>query len=118
MDAIASEALGTAPWPELVRNKFINGYHAKRSGDITMIFKPGWKGGSMSGASHGLWYPYDSHIPLVWMGWNIPQGESNRSVHMTDIAPTVTALLNIQMPSGSIGEPLIEITDQTLLLNK
>ena len=28
---------------------------------------------------------------------------------MTDIAPTITSLLGIQMPSGSIGKPITEI---------
>jgi hypothetical protein len=28
---------------------------------------------------------------------------------MTDIAPTITTLLGIQMPSGSIGKPIVEI---------
>jgi len=29
---------------------------------------------------------------------------------MTDIAPTIAALLHIQMPSGCIGTPIQEIT--------
>jgi hypothetical protein len=28
---------------------------------------------------------------------------------MTDIAPTITTLLGIQMPSGSIGKPILEV---------
>ena len=43
---------------------------------------------------------YDAHIPLLWYGWGIRQGKLNREVTMTDIAPTVAALLHIQMPSG------------------
>lgn len=112
VNAVASEHLAAASWPGEIKNRFINGYYEKRSGDIIVIFKPGWKEGDVSGASHGSWYPYDSHIPLLWMGWQIPRGETNRTVNITDIAPTVAALLKIQMPNGSIGEPLIEITDQ------
>ena len=112
VDAWPTSKLGTAPWPEPVKSRFINGYNAKRGGDIALIMKPGWKGGSKNGATHGLWYPYDNHIPLVWMGWNIDHGKTNRFVGMTDIAPTLAALLNIQMPSGCIGEPILEITDK------
>jgi len=28
---------------------------------------------------------------------------------MTDIAPTISTLLGIQMPSGSIGNPITEV---------
>src|SRR5690625_7819801 len=83
---------------------FINGYNAQRGGDISIIFRPGWKGGSEQGATHGLWYPFDSHLPLVWMGWNVPHGYTNRRVEMTDIAPTIAAMLKIQMPSGRSEE--------------
>lgn len=112
VDAWPTRKLGTAPWPDAVKSRFINGYNAQRGGDIVIIMKPGWKGGSPTGATHGLWYPYDNHIPLVWMGWHINAGETNRLVRMTDIAPTISAMLDIQMPSGSIGDPILEITDR------
>jgi hypothetical protein len=46
---------------------------------------------------------------LLWYGWNIKPGKSNREVYMTDIAPTIAALLKIQKPSGSIGNVIEEI---------
>jgi hypothetical protein len=45
----------------------------------------------------------------VFMGWGIRQGSSNATVHMTDIAPTVAALLHIQMPNGCIGTPITQL---------
>lgn len=111
MDAWPKKDLANAPWPDLIKARFVNGHNTLRSGDIAVIIRPGWKT-SVKGADHGLWYPFDSHIPLVWMGWNIPSGETNRPVEMTDIAPTLAALLKVQMPSGSIGEPIFEITEQ------
>jgi len=48
---------------------------------------------------------------LVWMGWGIKHGKSNREVYMTDIAPTLAALLHIQMPSGCIGKVITEIAN-------
>lgn len=100
-----------APWPELVKSRYINGYNAQRGGDIVIIPQTGWQA-SEKGTNHGLWYPFDAHIPLVWMGWNIPHGHTNRFVGMTDIAPTLAALLKIQMPSGSVGQPIFELTDR------
>ena len=57
---------------------------------------------------HGTWNPYDTHIPLVFMGWGIPHGHLNRETHMTDIATTIAALLHIQAPNGCIGKPIPE----------
>ena len=87
-----------------------NGYFPKRSGDIQVIFDPHWVNIGAVGTSHANWNPYDSHIPLVWYGWNIKPGKTNREVYMTDIAPTVAALLRIQMPSGCVGKVIEEIT--------
>jgi phosphopentomutase len=63
-----------------------------------------------TGTTHGEWNPYDAHIPLLWYGWTIKPGHSNQEVYMTDIAPTVAALLHIQMPNGAIGKPIEAIT--------
>lgn len=109
-NVLESEALGTAPVPEHIKSMLIRGYNVKRSGDFVVIPQPTWKGGSLKGATHGTWYPYDAHIPLVWMGWKIKPGHTNRVTGMTDIAPTLAALLHIQMPSGAIGKPITEIT--------
>jgi len=92
-----------------VKNRLANGWHPKRSGDIQIVFAPGWIDGGKTGTTHGLWNPYDSHIPLVWYGWGIKQGKSNQEVYMTDIAATLAALLHIQMPSGSIGKPILAV---------
>ena len=67
---------------------------------------------NMKGATHGAWNPYDAHIPLVWMGWGVKHGVSNTEVYMTDIAPTVAAMLHIQMPSGSIGKPIVDLLNK------
>lgn len=97
--------------PERIKERIINGYNYKRSGVIQIVLEPQWYGGSPhgTGTTHGNWNPYDSHIPLVWMGWGVKQGATNRVTHMTDIAATIAGLLHIQEPNGSIGNPIIEI---------
>ena len=100
--------------PEELRLRVINGYNPARSGEIQVILFPGWFTGHGSGDSgptvttHGTWNPYDTHIPLVFMGWGIPHGHLNRETHMTDIAPTIAALLHIQAPNGTIGKVIPE----------
>jgi predicted AlkP superfamily pyrophosphatase or phosphodiesterase len=109
-NVVSNEDLSNAALPDIIQSMLINGYNVKRSGDYTVIVQPTWKGGTVKGATHGAWYPYDAHIPLVWMGWKIKPGYTNRVTGMTDIAPTLAALLHIQMPSGSIGKPIQEVT--------
>ena len=95
--------------PDNLRSRIENGYNIERSGSIQIILKPGWYiGYGTTGTTHGTWNPYDSHIPLIFMGWGINKGKSNLPVHMTDIAPTISTLLHIQTPNGSIGKPIAE----------
>ncbi|WP_129714443.1 alkaline phosphatase PafA [Pedobacter sp. SYP-B3415] len=96
-----------------VQKKMItNGYNARRSGDLYYILNPGWFNGSRTGTTHGNWNPYDSHIPLVFMGWHVKPGKTNKNHYMTDIAATLAAMLRIQMPNGNVGEPITELTHQ------
>jgi predicted AlkP superfamily pyrophosphatase or phosphodiesterase len=94
---------------EPMKTMLTNGYTAARSGDVQFVIKPGYFDGSNKGTTHGLWNPYDAHIPLLFYGWGIKPGKTNRETYMTDIAPTIAALLQIQMPSGSVGKVLAEV---------
>ena len=108
--AVDMEKIGEAPIPEPIKTMIINGYNFKRSGQVEVVFNPGWlESWAKTGSTHGAWNPYDTHIPLVFMGWGIHHGSSNATVYMTDIAPTVAALLHIQMPNGCIGTPIIDL---------
>jgi predicted AlkP superfamily pyrophosphatase or phosphodiesterase len=113
--AIDVKKVGDANIPDELRTRIINGYSVEHSGVIQIILKPGWFTGhstndkSPTGTTHGTWNPYDAHIPLVFMGWGIKHGALNRETHMTDIAPTVAALLHIQAPNGSIGKTISEV---------
>lgn len=102
--------ISQATLPEIQKKMITNGYNARRSGDLYYILNPNWFNGGSTGTTHGNWNPYDSHIPLVFMGWGIKPGASNKTHYMTDIAPTLAALLHIQMPNGNVGEPITEIT--------
>lgn len=96
--------------PSKLKEMLVNGYYPQRGGDIQLILHPGWiEGFPTTGTTHGLWSPYDTHIPLLWYGWGINKGKTNRETYMTDIAPTLAALLKIQMPNGSIGKVISEV---------
>ena len=107
--ALELEKLSETTMNETQKRMMANGYNPQRSGDIQFTVKPNYFDHGPKGTTHGAWNPYDAHIPLLWFGWNIKPGETNREVYMTDIAPTLAAMLNIQMPSGNVGHPLLEI---------
>ena len=97
------------PMNKTVKEMLANGYYEGRSGDIQYILKPGYIDGMKTGTTHGLWNPYDAHIPLLWYGWGIKKGSTSHEVFMTDIAATLAALLKIQMPSGCVGKVIESI---------
>jgi predicted AlkP superfamily pyrophosphatase or phosphodiesterase len=104
------EKLIQTPLNAKIKDMLVNGYYPKRCGDIQLILQSQWiEGYSATGTTHGLWNPYDAHIPLLWYGWGIKPGKTSREVSITDIAPTLAALLKIQAPSGSVGKVIIEI---------
>jgi predicted AlkP superfamily pyrophosphatase or phosphodiesterase len=115
MYAVDMTKVQSATIPEALRTRIINGYNVKNSGVIQIVLNPAWftghgsGDGGPTGTTHGTWNPYDNHIPLVFMGWGIQHGSTVREVHMTDIAPTIAALLHIQAPNGSIGTPIGEV---------
>ncbi len=89
-----------------MRQAISNGVFAGRSGDLFILHAPGWFEDFTKGTTHGTVYPYDTHIPLVWMGWKVKHGEDHSDVHMADIAPTIASFLHIQEPSGCTGKTI------------
>ena len=108
--AFDNESIALVNLPEEYREMFQKGFNQKLAGDVQLIYKPGYFFSfNASGTTHGSMYPYDAHIPLLWMGWGVKQGLSNRKVYMSDIAGTIAALLKIQMPSGNVGTVIQEL---------
>ena len=92
--------------PEEVKFRIINGHNRERSGDVVIILKPNFYAHGMKGTDHGAWNSYDTHIPLVFMGWGIKHGATTKQTFMTDIAPTIAAMLHVQAPNGCVGKAI------------
>lgn len=94
------------------KGMIVRGYHAKRSGDVMVVLEPGWyMSGTIQGTTHGSPWAYDTHVPILFYGKGIRKGSSVRYYTVTDIAPTISALLNIKFPSGCTGQPVAEVFD-------
>jgi len=109
LQVVENRKAASAPLPQNLRERIVNGYTPQRSGDLMILTKSGVVDGYATGTSHGVLYNYDTHIPLLWYGAGIKKGVVNGITYMTDIAPTITTLLGIQMPSGAIGKPILEV---------
>lgn len=85
-----------------------NGYNFRRSGDVCVILEPGWLSDWQYtfGTTHGAPWSYDTHVPLYWWGWKIKAGSSDIPLNITDIAPSLSMFLDIQVPNGCMGVPI------------
>ena len=104
---VDNEKIAVSSIPEPIKSRLINGIFRGRSGEITVVTRPQIFGATVSpdykGTSHGQPMAYDVHIPFVLYGWHVDHGESTKPVNITDIAPTICAMLHIQMPDAAIG---------------
>jgi predicted AlkP superfamily pyrophosphatase or phosphodiesterase len=83
-----------------------NGYNQKRSGDVIVVDDIAHIAYSKTGSTHGSGLNYDTHVPLLFYGAGIKQGETFNKTVIPDIAPTISALLGVSFPNGSNGDVL------------
>lgn len=90
-----------------LQGMFQRGFFEDRSGDVYIQLKAGWLDSSYeTGTSHGSPFSYDTHVPMLMFGHGVPQGSSSEKVDITQIAPTVSNMLNIAFPSWTDAKPL------------
>lgn len=83
-----------------------NGFNQKRSGDVLFVFDPGSGNYGATGSTHGSPWNYDTHAPLLFYGKGIKKGSTVNRTEISDIAPTIAALMGMNPPSGTTGEPI------------
>lgn len=114
--AVDYENLDNTTLPPVLKERIANGYNRMRSGDIIIGTIPGHLYFNVKdtyiGTTHGVWSPDDSHIPLVFMGWNVKPGSTNVPTRIVDIAPTVCAMLHIPHPNAAIGTPIEQVINR------
>jgi|UniRef100_UPI0040491A4A predicted AlkP superfamily pyrophosphatase or phosphodiesterase len=98
-------------WAEMMQA----GYDPERSGDLIFILQPGFlpkstdTPGAHKGTSHGSAFNYDTHVPVLFYGKDIPQQDVFTPYSITDIAATVVHILDVQRPNAMIGKPMLEL---------
>ena len=96
-------------------NCIAKGYDVTQNGDMIVLDKPGYIEYGPTGTSHGTTYSYDTHVPLLFYGWNIKKGECHEKKIITQIAPTLSQKLKITLPNGTESEVLNEILEKEYL---
>ncbi|GAB3528796.1 alkaline phosphatase family protein [Photobacterium alginatilyticum] len=90
-----------------------NNYHPQRSGDVYLVFAPRTYINDMDGltiaSTHGSPWRYDTHVPVIFAGYNIEPNKVAREITPYDIAPTLSNKLGITQPSGTTGTVLKEV---------
>lgn len=108
VDAVTATELSAGGGVDGFKALIRRGAHATRSGDVYCQFTPGTVFGyAKGGAGHGDAFSYDTHAPFLICGPGIPVGEEIfERVTITQIAPTISALLRINEPAGAFSGPL------------
>ena len=89
------------------------GFMVQRSGDVAFVMRPGhfelYGNAIGKGTTHGSPWNYDTHVPILFFGQGVAQGEVLRHISITDIAPTIAMLVGMTMPDASSGEVVPEV---------
>ncbi|MBI4678575.1 MAG: alkaline phosphatase family protein [Elusimicrobia bacterium] len=81
-----------------------------RSGDLLIRPKEDFLFGR-EGTSHSTPYRYDTHVPLIFWGIGVKAGSFPAPARITDAAPTLAALLGVELKAEKDGRVLAEILE-------
>jgi len=91
-------------------------YNPKRSGNVYVVFEPGWFINDLDGISvavvHGSPWPYDTFVPIIFAGHKLKPQHVSRRVYTVDVAPTLANIVGAKPPSGASGNVLLEVVEQ------
>lgn len=93
-------------------NFIAKGYDPQQNGELVVLDKTGYMEYQATGTTHGSPNSYDTHVPLLFYGWNVSKGEEYSKKHITQIAPTLSQMLKIPFPNGTESEVLESILDK------
>ncbi len=95
--------------PSGLGRSFVNSVYPERSGDVLMVLKPFHVLESeKAGTSHGTPWNYDTDVPIFLFGKGVKPGLYGSMVQPIDLAPTMSAILEMGAPASSEGAVLSE----------
>ena len=98
---------GRLPQTKIARS-VANGFHAQRNGNLVVVPQPFFFIAEGITTTHGTPYVYDTHVPVIFYGAGVAAGTYHEASSPADIAPTLAAMLKIEIPSNSVGRILTD----------
>jgi hypothetical protein len=91
-----------------VRHAAALSYFPGRSGDLIMVHRREWLFGDLA-SNHGSPYDYDQRVPLLFLGARFKPGRRPGPASPADIAPTLGALVGVQLPraEGQVHQEIL-----------
>ena len=95
--------------PDTLEKKlFARGHNPERSGDLKILTHAGWLWGNYVAANHGTAFDDDTRIPVIFSGWKIRKGHTNKKeIFADDVAPTILGLMGAAKTKHMTGRSLV-----------
>lgn len=100
--------------PIYFEKEILFSYTPDRSGDFIILLKPYWYIDEGPLANHITNYSYDRFVPLLFLGKSVRKTQSLESAEVVDLAPTLSAILNLTPPAKNQGRILKEVLKENL----
>lgn len=95
---------------DVIFMRHANAFNRKRSGDLQIVLQPGWTEQVIDKSCvNSSAYNPDNQIPLIWYGWKIEKSKIYATVSLADVAPTLSSMLDMPLPSAATGKPIIQL---------
>ena len=91
------------------QERAIRGIKPYSSGDLICVEAPNWSPYTEKGSTHGSGYGYDTHVPLLFYGLNVPKGKTNENYSITSIVATLSRLTGIPFANSNDATVIKEI---------
>ena len=111
-EALTASDLARFEYTEGARRLLQRGFMPQRSGDVLFTYRPEhfepYLTPPTTGATHGSGWTYDTHVPVLFYGQGVRPGNVLRRASITDIAPTVCAIVGMALPDACSGAVVTE----------
>jgi arylsulfatase A-like enzyme len=99
--AVTADQIRQNQLPENLTNTINQSYSLKRSGDVIYLLQEGWQPVMKNRKINSC---NEQDLPLVFFGGGIRSGYDRKSYHATDLVPTLSEILGIQVPPQCRGD--------------
>jgi len=101
-----TQLMQTGGSPDSEMAKLRNSTHKNTAGDIILTLMPGWLEVDDESNPVGESNDLVSYLPIWFYGAKIPAKTITKQYQITDIAPTISEILNIPFTNANLGRPI------------